>query len=93
MPRISTPPASGALPILGLAGHELLLARFQLAAEPLQLPAEGGRDRGHEFALLHTDVLLDALPKFRERGMEPRVTGLQTPQGGDQGLDLLVFLQ
>ena len=38
-------------------------------------------------------MLLDALPQFRERGLELRVIGLQTPQGGNQGLDLLVFLQ
>jgi hypothetical protein len=64
-----------------------------LASESLQPPAEGGRYGGHESVLLHPDVLLDALPQFRERGLELRVTGLQTPQRGNQGLDLLVFLQ
>jgi hypothetical protein len=59
--------------VLGLAGHELFLASFQLPADWLQLTTQGGHGIRHQFVLLHPDVLLDAFTQFSELGLELRI--------------------
>jgi len=47
--------------LLGLTGHEPLLALFQLPSELLEPVSKSGRRIGHQFVLLHPDVFLYAL--------------------------------
>jgi hypothetical protein len=78
--------------ILRLAGHELLFTLFHLSAEPFKLIPEYGLSIRHQFILFHTDVPLDALTQFGERGLELRIPWIECTQRRNEAFHLPVLL-